>query len=79
MGVAEKTVKSLNVIKRNIRNINIHKDLEIPTIIKRCNTNYLEKLYEHPNLLLVNLLTFEGHRKLTNQRNLRFHKIPLIF
>ena len=50
-----------------VRNSNIHRDLNIPTIreeIKNSCINYMKKLAEHPNPLARDLLTFEGHRRL---------------
>lgn len=50
-----------------IRNNNIHKDLNIPTIreeiIKLC-TSYVAKVTGHPNPYARDLLLFEGHRRL---------------
>lgn len=50
-----------------IKNNNIHRDLNIPTIreeIKKATTSYLIKLLSHPNHLARNLLLFEGHSRL---------------
>lgn len=50
-----------------IRNENIHKDLNIPTVqqeIEKYTSKYLRKLHSHPNSLARELLLFEGHRRL---------------
>ena len=56
-----------------VRNSNIHKDLNIPTIreeIKNSSIKYMKKLSEHPNPLARDLLTFEGHRRLRRMETL---------
>lgn len=50
-----------------VRNENIHKDLNIPTVrdeIERYSNKYVRKLTAHPNSLARELLLFEGHRRL---------------
>ncbi len=50
-----------------IRNDNIHKDLNIPTVrheIEKYCTKYVKKLNVHPNPLARELLLFDGHRRL---------------
>lgn len=50
-----------------IRNDNIHKDLNIPSVrdeIEKYCSKYISKLASHPNPLAQNLLSFRGHSRL---------------
>ena len=54
-----KTIRSIINAPWYITNVNIHKDLEIPTVkeeIKEFSERYLQKLSNHSNILAINLL-----------------------
>lgn len=57
-----------------VRNVNIHKDLNIPTVneeIKTYCSKYIAKITSHPNPLAQDLLLFGGHTRLKRVDTIR--------
>ena len=73
-----KTIRSIINAPWYITNVNIHKDLEMPTVkeeIKKFSERYLQRLSNHSNILAINLL--DDSEEL--QRLKRFHVLDLPF
>lgn len=73
-----KTLRSLVNAPWFMTNLNIHKDLNIPTVheeIRKYSTNYLSRLSNHPNVLAITLLDDSDETK----RLKRLHILDLPF